>query len=621
MRWEENFSSAEDNRIPLSAFQNPEARVLDVSGLQNPVFPEDIPEDCPIIRVVMKNCGLRTVPKVLTKLRRMILLYLEGNQLETFPEELAGCPSLSHLYLDQNPLRSFGGYDQIKSLTHLSIIETPCATRVEDLLSKRIVTITGFDWKTVGPPQKDFSRLASALAKSPLSEKEKRDLLLFAQTRRDIHLPLGTLEERIRCLCVRQRELNSRARELVLAREAEKLREKPLDKKATLLVAGKTSLKKSEIKGICGERDVKYVPKYSEAVTHVLLGDVPKELLGQKAEGLVFLSEGSFSAWADEERPQFIGQASNDLVENIKELLYSRQEENIALALEMMKAGGVPKVLYFPCLFLIKTHGGKAVNVLKKHLKTLLPEELQGVLKSRATITWTDLSPSQFNFKISEEQLRDAGSEKESEIVRKLEKNEEQWGVDFCLWYALEYFKNRGRGLRYLMTKVKPNHPLRTEAIDLLMKNGTLDWSKAYGYEGDWWSERQRNKNLPIPMPLEIVKKENVKELRLQFCRLHEMPEGINAFKNIRKLDLSKNGLKDLPNSISELSELEELDLSENSFRKFPKILLRMKTLRKVLFGKQSKHIYGKAFERIEVPAEVKELMPDCVFEFAENEK
>ncbi|BDD04350.1 hypothetical protein [Aureibacter tunicatorum] len=609
--WEEIYFNNEGNEIPLKAFQNPEAKSLILNGVQNPVFPKEIPDNSPIFRVEMNDCNLDEIPDILTKLPKLMILQIKANKFTSFPKKLAECKELTYLYLDDNPMDSFTGYDKVRELTYLSVKRVKCAGQAENLLSTRALNVDGFQWKNIVPSKKNFTRLASALAKSPIAYEKKVELLKFASQHPDLIFPSLTEQDCIRNLCIRFPELEEPNRKKLLNNHsADKY---IVNENSVVLVAGKTSAKKTDIRNACKELSAKYVTKYSEKVSHVILGNAPVEMLGKPMGQVTYLSESALFNQLKRLSPQFLEESNDEtLRQNLWNLLDSRQDENILMAVEMMKTGGVPQELYYPMLFLYKTAGGKGINALKELLKKTLPDHLQGILKSQSSIFWTDLSNSSFKRELSSKQLRDYGSEKESDIVKKLKKNESKWTHDFCMYYGLEYYRHRERGLRYLMTQAEIGHPYRLKAISMLRKANHLNWASAYGYDGDWWREGQSNRNLPIPMPIEIEDKENIHELNLHHCRLHELPEDIEQFTGIKKLDLSKNGLKTLPKRLIQLVNLEELNISKNNFNKFPEALLEMPWLKKIIIGKQNLRDYNSKFDLIELPKNIKLKLPDC---------
>ncbi|MCT4615592.1 MAG: leucine-rich repeat domain-containing protein [Marinifilaceae bacterium] len=592
----------EGNEIPLSVFQDKTLRRLDLSGKKNPVFPDDIPANSNIYTVVMNNCNLSKIPQNLDKLKSLFYLELKNNHFTHLPKELAVFKELDCINLSGNQLESFAGYSEIKSLHSLDISNNPCVNNIEDLLEKRAIHIEGFNWKAIKMNKKIFVPFMAALAKSPLTEAEKEKLIVLAKNQKELDFPCESIEQMIQILCIPHRKLETETRKKLLKQNQKALKQNPFTESSILYIAGKTSQKKSEISKQCQKLGIELSPKLTQQVSHILLGDRPKDLLNKELAAYVFISESDLSQMHKSENPEFLDQVDEESINKIRNLLRAKVFSNVAIAVEMLKNGGVPKDLYWDILYVIKTHFScNETKALTKLIKPLLPQELEGVLKSRARLDFAD--------------------ERESDIFKKLVKNEKTWGKDFCLYMSLELFKDRKRGLRYLMTKVENNHPLRLQAIELLKEEDLLNWQYCYGYQEDWWSEGERRRSLPIPFASEIVDKSEIKRLNLRRCKISKLPDEMKEFTSLKAIDLCTNGLKELPAWFEELKELEFLDLRDNYLKKFPTVLYHLPKLKKVLFGKQSIRNYSSVNDYIKPPKDLETAFSQVEFLFEDDER
>lgn len=602
LSYEEDFTNSRDPNIPLSTFQNAEAKYLVLDNIDNPILPDDIPENCRISIVHMRNCKMKTLPKNIDKLPNLLVLDISDNEFTELPKELANCKRLETLKIGKNKLQTFAGYDTIKSLTSIDIYKNPCINNIEDLMSKRSITVDGFNWDSINMHKKIFLPFAAALKKSKLTDEEKLEYLNMVKYQSQVSLPMDSFEDRIKALCIPFRAEEMKARELIFGMSDEEIKKRPLNDSSILYIAGKPSQKKTEIKAQCKDLGIKIENKYTDKVTHILLGRSPNELLGIKESNAVFIPESAISNLHKGKNPEFLETADNDTVNKVRTLLRSKAKENITLAYEMLKNGGVPQELYFDILYVIKTQSGwDVLNKLSKLIKPLLPQQLEGVLKSRAKLDRLD--------------------EKESDIIQKLRKNEPVWGKEFCLYMSLELFKERKHGARYLMLNTEINDLLRLDAINLMQEDELLNWHSAYGFHHDWWRESKRRRAYNIPFPIEIEDKTQIKKLNLRRCKLHELPAGMEQFTSLQAIDLCTNGLKDLPKWFANLQSLEILDLSDNYLTMFPKVLYNLPNLKKVIFGKQNITNYNTKYNFIDVPEHLSKDFPNVEFVFKVDEK
>lgn len=599
--YEEKIDLGKGNVIPLSIFQDKNMRILDLSGRNQPIFPDNIPPKCPIYSVKLNNCNLSSLPKNLDKLDNLFILELRNNHFTEIPKELENCKELDILDFTSNNLQSFAGYSAIKNLNSLDISDNPCVNNVEDLLAKRAINIDGFNWGNIKMHKKTFVSFMAALAKSPLSDQDKKELLLLAKEQKELKLQTDTTEQVIKAICIPHRKLENEIRKNFLDQQKDRLKSNPLSKDSILYLAGKPSQTKTEINTQCKELGIHLSKQLTSNITHILLGKTPKDLLGKALPDAIFISESELSVMHKAEKPAMFDKLDSESIDKIRELLRAEVFSNVAIAVEMLRNGGVPEALYLDILYVIKSHfANDETKALTKLIQPLLPLELEGVLKSRARLDYAD--------------------ERETDIYKKLVKNEKMWSIDFCLFMSLELFRSRKRGLRYLMTHTDLNHPLRLQAIELLLEDDMLNWQYAYGYQEDWWSEGERRRSLKIPFPTEILDKSEITKLNLRRCKIHQLPDGMEQFTSLKAIDLCTNGLKELPDWFENLQELEFLDLRDNYLKKFPSVLYKLPNLKKVLFGKQSIKKYSSMNDFIKPPIDITTAFPNVDFLFEDEE-
>jgi Leucine-rich repeat (LRR) protein len=80
-------------------------------------------------------------------------------------------------------------------------------------------------------------------------------------------------------------------------------------------------------------------------------------------------------------------------------------------------------------------------------------------------------------------------------------------------------------------------------------------------------------------LPPNLFLLEKLKELQIQWTSLEEIPAEIKQLQSLETLDLSFNQLRELPSTIVELSTLRELNLTGNHFTEIPEFIYQMPRL------------------------------------------
>lgn len=605
--------------IPAAVFEHQYINDLNLSGIQNLKFEKVEGGDNRLQRIRMEGCGLKELSDNFPLCNRLYTLGLNDNEFTELPDVLSGFPELSHVHIMNNPLASNSSFAKVKKLNFVDTRNTPLAEDLDALFMSRNISLLGFDKCLSKMNLHYLGSFSAALTRSPLS----MDRMQYYQNKMkhykrvtDIQL---TMEEKLECLCIPMMEFVEKVRKDVLDAYRPKLKDQPLQKGSVVYASGKLEGKKTELKVACEAMGMTYSRTLKKEVTHIILGKQPSCKVDLSTSNVVFLSEGDFHAVRRKENASFLESAPEAITDKLMDLIESRESKNLSLAIEMMKTGGVPESMIYELLFLVKSYeGDQVLKPLTPMLKKVVPTELEGVLKNRSKITWIMPEHSYGMSRLLEDpdydnqDIFDMCSMKESDIYDRLKKVEDKWSEDFCLWYGLAYFKRRHRGLRYTCRYAEVGHPYRKEATELLFKDGCLDWSAAYGYDGDWWGENERRDGVKILFPTEMENKERVTSLDLHKSKLSMLPEGIEQFKNLKEINLSINGLRELPDSFKQLTKLEKLDLSDNHFKTIPKVLLEMPWLKEINISKQI-NARGKKLEISVLDVETMgSCLPNC---------
>ncbi len=257
----------------------------------------------------------------------------------------------------------------------------------------------------------------------------------------------------------------------------------------------------------------KLVRKAGKSTTHLLVGEKPngkwKEPL---ARGLVLVLEEHLP------KEGFLG---DDASERIAELLSSEDSGNVALAIEMMKSGGVPSGV-FEELFLA-------------YQRTALDDKVRTAAKK-------------LFFAHAPLELRTA-----------VEKNLRGTSI---------FFSGGTKTKARIKTLVKES-------------KGTLDGTKLAILVGCLKYVFDEVKDPKVHLAC-LEKRRNGAELSLIKKELSRLPNALAQVEGVTKLDLSANHFATIPDVVFELGDLGSLDVSSNPFEELPRALAKLQKLERL---------------------------------------
>jgi Leucine rich repeat len=281
-----------------------------------------------------------------------------------------------------------------------------------------------------------------------------------------------------------------------------------------------------------------------------------------------------------------------EMIDSLRELLHNAHSENVLIAAEMLKSGGVPIVLQ------------EEIFILSKIAKeSMVRTTLRRVLEHCETIPLT-LSQNALSFATA---IR-----REPEVYDQMIKMTQTIPWEDMVFFSFLLFKHYKKGLSLLLKQHK-KHPDRIKAFELLTQDGLFDFSRGVGYY-DW-------RNLPLEDVISTGKMDSwiafpddhpaplsVRHLNLHNCKLSKVPDDIAIFQQVESIDLSVNYITKLPKMFVELKALKQLNLAINHISVFPNLLSKMKQLKNLDLTYCSK----KTGSNLEVPASFLEALPEC---------
>lgn len=296
------------------------------------------------------------------------------------------------------------------------------------------------------------------------------------------------------------------------------------------------------------EKGVAPLIKIKNSTTHVLLGKDITKYEGIEREDLIFLTDIELNHFLEQEEDTYLKEKTNEsLKEDVKEMLLSKNEDTITLALEMLKQGGVDKDC-LTALFLIFKNSSlksKTKTTAKNFLEIHASKTLKAQLNSRAAIFFKGLIKENTLSKNIDNYLQ-----KEKNIDKKVV------GQYISEWTGNGYF--------YWFKQ------LTKEERDITVNQLIKDNSK-FILKSDYFYNRKTMLQYTTAVNVEISE-----------SSLSKIPEELLQFKQLKKLDLSNNYIEKLPNWFSELSSLQTLSIAKNEIINFPKILFDMPNLKTI---------------------------------------
>jgi len=582
------------NKIEQPIYQKAE-----LAHLQNLIWSNSYTNDLLALEIV-RNRGL---PEELIPVYTLVVLTTETNQIKT-------------AYLDYlESILDATTFNTIKTLKFSNFTKKNCQT-LSQVMDINLVLYTHF--KRTGQGASNFLRYGST--SSPLraemfelyldklkEEVRNKHLHQRSITRRQkiaaLTLPPLSLLELLKALTINYPPLKKLCFKQ-LEEHTQKLNSLDTLKKGSIVhIMGNTVMKKTDIKAKLKTLEIGYTAKYTEKVTHVLIGKNPKGLLDSKNVHLKLFLENQLQTFFSSAQPKYLEQAAQvgqtNIEDNLSALLTSPDANNVLIAIEMLKTGGVPPNIMEDLLVIQKTNADSKVRAAAKKL-----------LELYAPVNWLSLVQDKQHFAMIHKKIR------EQDINIKLHRLARNTSRQLAAMLSIAMFKIHRRGLRYVLYHFKKPHQMRTEAFQAMMNGTHCNYSTALGFTN--LKERTPDNiglykmKTAATFPVDLVKIINpIESIDFHNCKYDKLHQGIGKFIDLKHLDCSCNLIRELPKTLHKLQSLETLDLSNNVFETFPMEVLSLPNLKKL--DLRYMHDYpNNEFYQLEIPEETKTQMPNC---------
>ncbi|MCP4441999.1 MAG: hypothetical protein GY810_24075 [Aureispira sp.] len=561
--------------LPDSIGQLQGLKELNLSYNKIQVIPTSLQHCKSLHRIDMANNQLKELPKELFKLPTLKTLYLNHNKLKAIPEgfqqsktliyfsatnnTIAQLPdggwenmtNLVTLYLSSNKLSQFPkGLEKAPKLSNLYIANNPFVQPPLELFKLPHLKHLGAQGTGLGLAFTDYTasqKILSEFNKQNTSFEHRistYNVLCTNQEEVD-KLSLLHLFEAMR---IRYKPLQEKAQQALFKRYKETYKNKPLQKGSEILIWGTVNFKKTEVKERLKAFDIKYGIKVKPKTTHIVVGFNLKKYEGYDREDLVYISDSDLNDFFIQNEEQYLLEESADgssNTENVAMLLSSTDHQNIDLAFQILKTGGVPQDLITE-LFLIAKNP-KLPKGLRKQAKSYITLHGSDTLKKRIQ-THKMIFPGYIN------------ENKHTRNIKFYTNDTELDGVKVG-----QYIYNHTRqGIKFWFEQM--DKAQRKEAITSLAQDPKFILKARYF----------KDKN-------EIYEYTQVQGLELNSKRLAALPEALFKFKNLKRLNLSRNKLTELPEELAQLRQLQWLNISYNKIATFPEVLDQMPNLKEMI--------------------------------------
>lgn len=460
-------------------------------------------------------------------------------------------------------------------------------------------------------------RLRKALEKTSFSQQ--KTMLMFSDWEDLLQLSNRNYDKEslIYALAIRYPELNVIASERLTELLNLDYRKNPLNSGSLLYVMGNTGLKKTEIKDILKETDIKYSTIANQA-THILIGKSISEsdlsVILDLLPECTLLTEPIFFDFCSELRAM-----DNQNPEAFRQLLLHEDDSNVEIGLDILKSSGSP-IDFLTEIFGIYLFS-KNSDIVGKAEK-LLKVYGSAVLKSRMSKVRKEILTADFEQWLKKSGLNIGSFYRIAYLKEPRTVSYFNRAVQYLSEVELDSFLDEA--IRSWAFYSKPQHISVPSEIDFERFAG-----KIYQCSGlkELTVNIQSQKFLKIlpqgiaalselerliiapsfiefPMELQRLPKlkslfinsvhmvnmdnvfakgfESLEYLRLHLCRLNKLPKGMGFLENLKVLDLSGGDLRELSPELRLLRNLEELNLENNKFDELPEILFLMSKLKKL---------------------------------------
>lgn len=480
---------------------------------------------------------IKSIPKEIKKLQKLQKFSAHHSKLEVLPKELVELPQLEELKLYKISIQSLPEWiGKIKTLKLLGVPDTHYAQIPYFLFQlKKLVyycipafTVDGISESISTQLQKYLKRHISVPAAQAYVQLMLQPNLDSSKIPLKHFVELSNIDNK----SLVQKTINYLKKHL-----ANTLDSQPFQEGSEIAILGKFGgLGLDYIKELFENKGILITNKVSKTTTHlVLCYDNKRKFDPAKFPNLVLLNNEEFLQWVKTNEDAGYLESSEEngglsMQESVTNLLLSSSSENIEIALEMLKSGGVSKSMIWPLLVAYSDISNSTAEGKKTrdNVRTAL---YQSSVLSESTKKQIrgGLSKGGFSFSPNHDYLE-----------RAYKKRLERKGcAEFDMTeLAKHYFKTKKRGYLYLLESDTVSEKDKYAFVqENFLKGKTLNLSGL----------TQLNKIPPILTQFDFVE-----QINLENCAFSAFPSVLRdgAFSKLKQINLQNNPIQRLSQTV-----------------------------------------------------------------------
>ncbi len=527
-------------------------RYLSLMGNQVSELPEELFELENLEFLGLHRNPITHLSPKIGQLKKLKKLYIGQMELAELPAEIKACAHLEELVMYRNKLRTLPAFlTQLPALTFLNVQGNPF-----DGFQENALYFLNLNRMVAGTPI--YSELMNA--------NEWNELLAFFAKK---NVPLEMRAAAYEAFVGKNEKLSEKySREeiaTILAMgndrafenarkylQSPSLKERPLKAGDEVAMFGRAIFTRKEIKEKLENLQAKLSSKVTKNTTHVLLGKHSKYVKGLGKEGLVFVTDVELQAFFNEVEDAFLLEENvqeSGFIEQVEALLKSGDEDNVAVALQMLRGGGLPKDL-IPNVFISYFLGTSRSNraEAKKLLKLYGDEKMQVAM----TRKYKKFEPNKMAYFLR----------------RNIAEHARISGVPD--WQIAEAVYERHQRCKDIL--LESEHITNARKIELLQ---TIYQSKRLNLH--YMSLHK--------FPVEIYELEDMETLIAAHHSFRELPSGISRLKKLQQLYVGFTPISTFPDDLAKLDQLNYIDMKHTGFSVFPEVLTKLPNLKRLNVG------------------------------------
>jgi Leucine-rich repeat (LRR) protein len=523
--------------LPKELSELPKLSILKCEGTTLETIPASVFDCINLTELSFVRSLIKSIPKEIKQLQKLKKLSAHHSKLEVLPKELIELSSLEELTLYAIPIQTLPEWvGQLKKIKLFGVPKTHYAQIPYFLFQlKKLVyycipsfTVDGISESITKQLEEYLKRHTSVagaqayaqLMLSPNVENSKIPLKNFVEV---TNIDDKAVVEKVLAYLKKQlpNTLNSH----------------PFQEGSELAILGRfDGLGLDYIKELFKNKGILITDKASKTMTHlVLCYENKRKFDPAKFPNLVLLSNEELVQWAkiNEGAGYLENEAPNkdtSMQESITDLLLSSTSDNIGIALEMLKSGGVSKSMICPLLIAYSDTNNYTTEEknTRNNLRTTLYSSSVLSEKTKKKIR-SDLSKGGFSFNPSQ-------SSGERDYKNRLER---KGNPEFDMTrMAKHYFKTRKRAYLYL---------LESDAVLEEDKHSFVQENFIEGKTLNLSGLDQLNKFMPILAQFDFVE-----YINLENCAFSTFPSLIRdgAFPKLKQINLRNNPIQKISKTV-----------------------------------------------------------------------